>query len=104
VNDSFPNDVDSEQDADDLLTTIRTRGLDVVEGPRLLPHPAMEQRLEEAAEGIDLNPSPGAQEMDNDPVRIYLREMGASPLLTREGEVELAKRIERGQRSTMKAL
>ena len=104
VNDPIPHDVDSEQDVDDLLTTIRARGLEVVEGPDLLTHAAMEQRLDEAAEDIDLNPSPGAQEADNDPVRVYLREMGASPLLTREGEVELAKRIERGQLSTLKAL
>jgi RNA polymerase primary sigma factor len=104
VNDAIPHDANSEQDVDDLLTTIRTQGLDVVEGQDLLPHAAMEQRLEEAGEDIDLNPSPGAEEADNDPVRVYLREMGASPLLTREGEVDLAKRIERGQLSTLKAL
>jgi RNA polymerase primary sigma factor len=104
VNDAIPHDVDSERDLDDLLTTIRTQGLDVGEGPDLLPRVAMEQRLEEAAEDIDLNPSPAAEEADKDPVRVYLREMGASPLLTREGEVELAKRIERGQLSTLKAL
>ena len=104
MNDPIPHDVDSEQDVDDLLTTIRTQGLDVAEGADLLPHAAMEQRLEEAAEDIDLNPSPGAQEADNDPVRVYLRQMGASPLLTREGEVDLAKRIERGQLRTLKAL
>jgi len=93
VNDPFPNDVDSEQRVDDLLTTIRTRGLDVVEGPHLLAHPAVEEKVEEAAEDIDLNPLPGAQETDNDPVRVYLREMGASPLLPREGEGDIAKRI-----------
>ena len=87
-----------------MLTAIRTQGLDVGEGQALLPHAAVEQRLEEAAEDIDLNPSAGAPEADNDPVRLYLREMGASPLLTREGEVEIAKRIERGQLSALKAL
>ena len=104
MNDPIPHDVDSEQDIDELLTTIRTQGLDVVEGPDLLPHAAVEQTPEEAAEDIELNTSFGAREADNDPVRVYLREMGASPLLTREGEVDLAKRIERGQLSTMKAL
>jgi len=104
MNDRFPNDVDSEQDADDFLTTIRTQGLDVVDAPHLLPHEPRLQRLAEAAQDIDLNPPPGAQERDNDPVRVYLREMGASPLLTREGEVDLARRIERGQLSTLKAL
>lgn len=104
MNDPIPQHVDSEQDVEGLLTIVRTQGLDVVEGPDLLPHAAMEQRLEEAAEDVDLNPSPGAQEADNDPVRVYLSEMGASPLLTREGEVDLAKRIERGRLSTLKAL
>ncbi|HEV2396586.1 MAG TPA: sigma-70 family RNA polymerase sigma factor, partial [Candidatus Sulfotelmatobacter sp.] len=103
MNDPIPHDVDSERDIDDLLTTIRTQGLDVVEGPDALARAAMEQRFGEAAD-IDLNPLHGAQESDNDPVRAYLREMGASPLLTREGEVDLAKRIERGQLSKLKAL
>ena len=52
--------------------------------------------------GIDL--APGAVEQTDDPVRIYLREMGVVPLLTREGEVDIAKRIERGQRRVLKAL
>ena len=43
------------------------------------------------------------QETD-DPVRMYLREMGTVPLLTREGEVEIAKRIERGQNNVLKAM
>lgn len=100
----FPRSVDSEQDVDDLLKTVRTQGLDVVEGQGLLPHAPMQRGLDEAAEDIDLNSSPGAPEADNDPVRIYLREMGATPLLTREGEVDLAKLIERGQLSALKAL
>jgi RNA polymerase primary sigma factor len=104
VNDPIPPVVDSEQEVDDLLATLRTQGLDVVEGPDLLTDAAREQRLEDSLEDIDLSPSPGAEEADKDPVRVYLREMGASPLLTREGEVELAKRIERGQLSTLKAL
>ncbi|HEX7158819.1 MAG TPA: RNA polymerase sigma factor RpoD, partial [Edaphobacter sp.] len=47
---------------------------------------------------------PGQLEKTNDPVRMYLREMGTVPLLTREGEVEIAKRIERGQMRVMKAI
>jgi RNA polymerase primary sigma factor len=46
----------------------------------------------------------GAREQTDDPVRIYLREMGVVPLLTREEEVDIAKRIERGQLNAMKAL
>ncbi len=52
----------------------------------------------------ELDLTPGALEKTNDPVRMYLREMGTVPLLTREGEVEIAKRIERGQLKVLKAL
>ena len=58
----------------------------------------------EAGEDIELDLTPGALEKTNDPVRMYLREMGTVPLLTREGEVEIAKRIERGQLRVLKAL
>jgi RNA polymerase primary sigma factor len=46
---------------------------------------------------VELDLTPGAHDKSADPVRVYLREMGAAPLLTREGEVEIAKRIERGR-------
>ena len=58
----------------------------------------------EAGEDVELDLTPGALEKTNDPVRMYLREMGTVPLLTREGEVEIAKRIERGQLRVLKAL
>ena len=48
--------------------------------------------------------SRGALETTSDPAHIYLREMGVVPLLTREGEVDIAKRIERGQLRVLKAL
>jgi len=54
--------------------------------------------------GSDLDLTPGSLEKTNDPVRMYLREMGTVPLLTREGEVTIAKRIERGQLVVMKAI
>jgi RNA polymerase primary sigma factor len=96
--------VHSAQDVDDLLATIRRRGLDVLEGESPLPGSTAENELAKEAEVIDLNPAPGVPEAANDPVRVYLREMGASLLLTREGEVEIAKRIERGELSAWKAL
>ena len=104
MNNPIPPGVHSAEDVDDLLTAIRTRGLDVLEGEPQLPYSALEQRIAGEADEIDVNPIPGAPESANDPVRVYLREMGASPLLTREGEVEIAKRIERGQLSALKAL
>src|SRR5205807_7859610 len=55
-------------------------------------------------EDMELDLTPGALEKTNDPVRMYLREMGTVPLLTRDGEVEIAKRIERGQLTVLKSL
>jgi RNA polymerase primary sigma factor len=104
INNPIPPGLHSAEDVDDLLTAIRTRGLDVLEGEPQLPYSALEQRLAGEPDEIDVNPVPGAPESANDPVRVYLREMGASSLLTREGEVEIAKRIERGQLSALKAL
>jgi RNA polymerase primary sigma factor len=93
----------SAQDMDDLLVAIHNRGLDVLEDEPE-SRSAQEQRLVSEADEIDVSPAPAAPDAANDPVRVYLREMGASPLLTREGEVGIAKRIERGQLSAMKAL
>jgi len=110
VNDLIPHDVHSPEDLDDLLTTIGTRGIDVLEGQPKLRFSAFEKKVDkvdkEVEEGseVELDPTGGALEKTNDPVRIYLREMGAVPLLTREGEVDIAKRIERGQLRMLKAL
>jgi len=105
VNDLIPHDVHSPEDLDDLLTTIGTQGIDVLEGPKL-PSSALDKKFdeEEMGEDVELDLTPGALEKTNDPVRMYLREMGTVPLLTREGEVEIAKRIERGQLRVLKAL
>ncbi|HXZ41175.1 MAG TPA: RNA polymerase sigma factor RpoD [Terriglobales bacterium] len=105
VNDLIPHDVHSPEDLDDLLTTIGTQGIDVLEGPKL-PSAALDKKFdeEELGEDVELDLTPGALEKTNDPVRMYLREMGTVPLLTREGEVEIAKRIERGQLRVLKAL
>jgi RNA polymerase primary sigma factor len=105
VNDLIPHDVHSPEDLDDLLTTIGTQGIDVLEGPKL-PGAGLDKKFdeEEAGEDVELDLTPGALEKTNDPVRMYLREMGTVPLLTREGEVEIAKRIERGQLRVLKAL
>ena len=105
VNDLIPHDVHSPEDLDDLLTTIGTQGIDVLEGPKL-PSATLDKKFEDSEEGedVELDLTPGALEKTNDPVRMYLREMGTVPLLTREGEVEIAKRIERGQIRVLKAL
>ena len=103
VNDLIPHDVQSPDDLEDLLTTIGTQGIDVLEGPKM-PSALDREEAEELGEDVELDLTPGAMEKTNDPVRMYLREMGTVPLLTREGEVEIAKRIERGQNRVLKAL
>ncbi len=111
VNDLLPGDITSPDDLDDLLTTINTQGIDVLsgEGRRGRGGADREDRADDEEErsedsDVELDLSPGTLEKTNDPVRMYLREMGTVPLLTREGEVEIAKRIERGQMRVMKAI
>src|SRR5262249_49138199 len=98
----IPHDVHSPDDLEDLLTTIGTQGIDVLEGPKMGGDKKFDEM--EAGEDMELDLTPGTLEKTNDPVRMYLREMGTVPLLTREGEVEIAKRIERGQLRVLKAL
>ena len=102
VNDMLPDEMGSSpEDLDDLITTIGTQGIDLLDGPKFGGDKDFE--LEEG-EDVELDLTPGTLEKTNDPVRMYLREMGTVPLLTREGEVEIAKRIERGQLRVLKAI
>ena len=101
VNDILPEEIGSADDLDDLITTIGTQNIDLLDAPKFGADKDFE--LEEG-EDVELDLTPGTLEKTNDPVRMYLREMGTVPLLTREGEVEIAKRIERGQLRVMKAI
>ena len=101
VNEMLPEDMHNADDLDDLITTIGTQGIDLLDGPKFGGDKDFD--LEEG-EDVELDLTPGAMEKTNDPVRMYLREMGTVPLLTREGEVEIARRIERGQMRVMKSL
>ena len=102
VNDMLPEDIStSADDIDDLMTTIGSQGIDLLDAPKFGAEKDFE--LEEG-EDVELDLTPGTLEKTNDPVRMYLREMGTVPLLTREGEVEIAKRIERGQMRVLKAI
>jgi RNA polymerase primary sigma factor len=101
VNDILPDELGSADDLDDLITTIGTQGIDLLDSPKFGSDKDFE--LEEG-EDVELDLTPGTLEKTNDPVRMYLREMGTVPLLTREGEVEIAKRIERGQLRVLKAI
>ena len=104
VNDLLPGDITSPDELDDLMTTINTQGIDVLSGEARPDRDKYEPEAGEESEDVELDLSPGTLEKTNDPVRMYLREMGTVPLLTREGEVEIAKRIERGQNRVMKAI
>ena len=70
--------------------------------PPKSPEPAAKE--ESPGDEGELDLTPGSLEKTNDPVRMYLREMGTVPLLTREGEVAIAKRIERGQLLVLKTI
>jgi RNA polymerase primary sigma factor len=86
---------------------IGTHGIDVLEGQPKLPTSSLKNRVDnelEAGDEVELDLTLAALEKTNDPVRIYLRKMGTVPLLTRQGEVDIAKRIERGQLRVLKAL
>jgi RNA polymerase primary sigma factor len=116
VNDSLPAEVHSSEEIDDLLTTFERNGIEIYEDAASAKAArAVEVSVEagerdvvvkeDAHEGDgDLDLTPGSLEKTNDPVRMYLREMGTVPLLTREGEVTIAKRIERGQLVVMKSI
>jgi len=104
VNDLLPGDITSPDELDDLMTTINTQGIDVLSGEARTERDKYEPEAGEESDDVELDLTPGTLEKTNDPVRMYLREMGTVPLLTREGEVEIAKRIERGQNRVMKAI
>src|SRR5690349_18278451 len=100
VSELLPAELNNGSELDELLAGLDGAGIELLEEPKL----EFDKKLEEAEELLDLELPPGVGEKINDPVRMYLREMGTVPLLTREGEVEIAKRIERGQKTVLKAL
>ncbi|MGC8762253.1 MAG: RNA polymerase sigma factor RpoD [Acidobacteriota bacterium] len=101
INEFLPAEFQSPEDMDYLVQFLEEQGIDVEDRPpmdeiaALLPKPV--------AEGALLGYDPDL-ERTNDPVKMYLREMGQTPLLNREGEVRIAKRIERGKKVMIKAL
>jgi len=108
LNRELPDNVVSPDDIEDVLQKLEGSNIPVADSDERLLEQAAATVADEDEEGLDedieLDLSAGALEKTNDPVRLYLREMGVVPLLTREGEVAIAKRIERGQLKTQKAI
>ena len=110
VNDALPSDIISLDQLDDIMMMFGAMDIEVVDsakGGGRLPSEIVTERAEEAEEPgehgeIDLTPGPVGR--TEDPVRLYLREMGRVSLLTREGEISLAKRIEDGKEEVVKAI
>ena len=103
VNELLPPDVTTSDELDELFTTFGNAGIEVVDSEQKYREDKLLDRRSEGSD-IELDLTPSAIDKTNDPVRMYLREMGTVPLLTREGEVEIAKRIERGKLSIIKAV
>src|ERR1043165_2351316 len=106
LNRELPENVVSPDDIEDVLQKLDASNIHVADSDeRLIEQAAaISTEEEDGDEDLELDLSAGALEKTNDPVRLYLREMGVVPLLTREGEVAIAKRIERGLMKTHKAI
>jgi RNA polymerase primary sigma factor len=111
VNDALPSDLVSMDQLDDIMMMFGAMDIEVVDAakaPRIAAEieDTLDEREEPAAsesgEPIDLTPGPIGR--TEDPVRMYLREMGRVSLLTREGEISLAKRIEEGKEEVTRAV
>ena len=108
LNREIPENMMSPDELEDVLERLEGANISVAESDSQLLEQASALATDddEAADedDLDLDLSAGTLDKSNDPVRLYLREMGIVPLLTREGEVTIAQRIERGQIKTQKAL
>jgi RNA polymerase primary sigma factor len=106
VNELLPAEITSSDELDDLFNTFSSAGIEVIDSDQKYLRDDVKpiDRTAEGAEELELDLTPGALDKTNDPVRMYLREMGTVPLLTREGEVEIARRIERGKLAVIKSI
>ena len=105
VNDMLPPDVNSSDQIDDIIMLFGEKNIDIIDteqGEKLVVKKPVEDALpSKFPEALALVPGAGKT---GDPVKMYLREMGLVSLLSREGEVEIAKKIEEGARETMWAI
>ncbi|MFO7570662.1 MAG: RNA polymerase sigma factor RpoD [Smithellaceae bacterium] len=105
VNDLLPSDVNTSDQIDDIIMLFGEKNIDIIDteqGDKLIVKKPVEDILpSKFPETLALVPGAGKT---GDPVKMYLREMGLVSLLSREGEVEIAKKIEEGARETMSAI
>ena len=104
VNDALPTDVTSSEDLEDLFGLLGTAGIEIVDSEDQYREEKLLDRTVKEKNAAETEVTPATIDKTNDPVRMYLREMGTVPLLNREGEVEIAKRIERGKLAALKAI
>jgi RNA polymerase primary sigma factor len=108
LNREMPDKMMSPEDIEDVLERLEGANISVSDSDSALLEQAASLALDDDNEldedELDLDLSAGTLDKSNDPVRLYLREMGIVPLLTREGEVSIAQRIERGQIKTQKSI
>ena len=106
VNENLPSQISSSEELDELFDVFGNAGIDVVESEEKYKQMKAAGLTGMGKQGgsVHLDLTPGALDKTNDPVRMYLREMGTVPLLTREGEVVIAKRIERGKNLAGRAI
>jgi len=105
VNDLLPSDVISSDQIDDIIMLFGEKNIDIIDtdkGEKLVVKKVADERAEVKEEDIlDLMATVGKT---GDPVKMYLREMGLVSLLSREGEVEIAKKIEEGEKEVMDSI
>ena len=106
VNDVLPSNVVTPDQIDDLMHLFGENGIDIVD-TTVKGEIVAAAKGDSDKEGIDEAKTPASKSDSvsiDDPVRLYLREMGTISLLTRKGEVEIAKRIEAGQNEVLTAV
>ena len=104
VNEVLPADLTSSEDLDDLFSIFGNAGIEVVDSEQKYREEKLVDRRSEGSDDSENAVASTLVDKTNDPVRMYLREMGTVPLLNREGEVVIAKRIERGKLSVIRSI
>jgi RNA polymerase primary sigma factor len=116
VNDALPADMVAADQMDDVLGVLGDEDIEIVDtatqvkiAPKRIVEEQAEQKVAREREQTPTTPKTeeeldGYYSKSNDPVRMYLRKMGSVSLLTREGEVEIAKRIEQGEHTVLAAI